>query len=50
MMFYISPYLAAVGLSVVPAVSVFAVAFGRYIKKLTRKVQDTLAEATTVII
>lgn len=48
MMFYVSPYLAAVGLSVVPAVSVFAVSFGRYIKKLTRKVQDTLADATQV--
>lgn len=48
MMFYVSPYLAAVGLSIVPAVSAFAVIFGRYIKNLSKKIQDVLAEATNV--
>jgi len=48
MMFYVSPYLAAVGLSIVPAVTFFAIGFGRYIKKLSKKVQDTLADATQV--
>ena len=50
MMIYVSPYLAAIGLSIVPAVSVFAIGFGRYIKNLSKKVQDTLAEATQVIL
>lgn len=48
MMFYVSPYLAAVGLSIVPAVTFFAIGFGRYIKELSKKVQDTLADATQV--
>ena len=48
MMFYVSPYLAAVGLSIVPAVSVFAVMFGRYIKALSKKIQDVLAQASEV--
>lgn len=48
MMLYVSPYLAVVGLSVVPAVMAFAIAFGRYIKELSKKVQDTLADATQV--
>jgi ATP-binding cassette subfamily B (MDR/TAP) protein 10 len=48
MMLYVSPYLGAIGLSIVPAVTVFAIAFGRYIKKLSKQVQDVLAEATEV--
>ncbi len=48
MMLYVSPYLAVVGLSIVPAVMAFAIGFGRYIKNLSKKVQDTLAEATQV--
>lgn len=48
MMFYVSPYLAAVGLSIVPAVSVFAITFGRYIKGLSKKIQDVLAQASEV--
>jgi ATP-binding cassette subfamily B (MDR/TAP) protein 10 len=48
MMLYVSPMLGAIGLSIVPAVTVFAIAFGRYIKKLSKQVQDVLAEATEV--
>lgn len=48
MMLYVSPALGAIGLSIVPAVTVFAIAFGRYIKKLSKQVQDVLAEATEV--
>ena len=48
MMLYVSPYLGAIGLSVVPAVTVFAITFGRYIKRLSKQVQDVLAEATDV--
>jgi len=49
MMLYVSPFLAAIGLSIVPAVTIFAIAFGRYIKKLSKQVQDVLAEATEVL-
>lgn len=48
MMLYVSPFLGAIGLSVVPAVTIFAIAFGRYIKRLSKQVQDVLAEATEV--
>jgi ATP-binding cassette subfamily B (MDR/TAP) protein 10 len=48
MMLYVSPYLGAIGLSIVPAVTIFAIVFGRYIKKLSKQVQDVLAEATEV--
>ena len=48
MMLYVSPYLATIGLSIVPAVTIFAIGFGRYIKNLSKKVQDVLAEATDV--
>lgn len=48
MMLYMSPQLSAYGLSIVPAVTVFAIIFGRYIKKISKKVQDVLASATDV--
>lgn len=50
MMLYMSPQLSAYGLSIVPAVTVFAIFFGRYIKKISKKVQDVLASATDVIL
>jgi ATP-binding cassette subfamily B (MDR/TAP) protein 10 len=37
-----------IGLSSIPAVTLFAIFFGRYIKRLSKKVQDVLAEATDV--
>lgn len=48
MMIYTSPILSALSLGVVPAVTIFAIYFGRYIKKLSRQVQDVLAGATEV--
>nr|UOU03332.1 ATP-binding cassette subfamily B10 [Brachionus rubens] len=48
MMLYMSPALSAFGLSIVPAVTGFAIVFGRYIKSLSKKVQDVLASATDV--
>ena len=48
MMLYVSPKLALIGLSVVPAISVFAIIFGRKIKKISKNVQDILAETTEV--
>ncbi|CAF1351429.1 unnamed protein product [Adineta ricciae] len=49
LMFYISPQLALVGLTTVPPLAVGAILFGRYIKRLSSKVQDALAQATDVV-
>lgn len=43
-----SPSLAAFVLSVVPPLAVLAVFYGRYLRKLTKMTQDSLAEATQV--
>ncbi|CAL8111742.1 unnamed protein product [Orchesella dallaii] len=48
MMVYTSPQLAVVGLSIVPPVAGLAVVYGRYVRKITQKVQDSLASATQV--
>ncbi len=45
MLFYISPKLGALMLVVVPPVALGAVAYGRKIRRLSRRVQDALAEA-----
>ena len=44
-----SPNLGVIGLSSIPAVTIFAIIFGRYIKNISKKVQDVLAEATDVL-
>ncbi|EHH15966.1 hypothetical protein EGK_02151, partial [Macaca mulatta] len=46
MMFFISPNLATFVLSVVPPVSIIAVIYGRYLRKLAKVTQDSLAQAT----
>ncbi|XP_062980471.1 ATP-binding cassette sub-family B member 10, mitochondrial isoform X1 [Elgaria multicarinata webbii] len=46
MMFFVSPKLATFVLSVVPPLAFIAVIYGRYLRKLTRMTQDSLAEAT----
>ncbi|XP_037000009.2 ATP-binding cassette sub-family B member 10, mitochondrial [Artibeus jamaicensis] len=46
MMFFVSPHLATFVLSVVPPISILAVMYGRYLRKLTKVTQDSLAQAT----
>ncbi|XP_033874888.1 ATP-binding cassette sub-family B member 10, mitochondrial [Acipenser ruthenus] len=46
MMFYVSPSLATLVLGIVPPFAVLAVVCGRYLRKLSRMTQDSLAEAT----
>lgn len=46
MMFFVSPSLATFVLSVGPPVSILAVIYGRYLRKLTKLTQDSLAQAT----
>ncbi|KAG6620391.1 ATP-binding cassette sub-family B member 10 [Phytophthora cinnamomi] len=48
MIFVTCPKLAMVMLSVVPPIALGAVSYGRYVKKLTTKVQTQLSEATEV--
>ncbi|XP_063927560.1 ATP-binding cassette sub-family B member 10, mitochondrial isoform X1 [Zophobas morio] len=48
MMFYMSAELALVGLAIVPPVAILAVFFGRYLRGISRGVQDSLASATSV--
>ncbi|XP_051057789.1 ATP-binding cassette sub-family B member 10, mitochondrial isoform X2 [Phodopus roborovskii] len=46
MMFFVSPSLATFVLSVVPPISILAVIYGRYLRKLSKATQDSLAQAT----
>ncbi|XP_021935969.1 ATP-binding cassette sub-family B member 10, mitochondrial isoform X2 [Zootermopsis nevadensis] len=48
MMFYMSPQLALVGLSVVPPLAGMAVVYGRFVRKISKSVQDSLAAAMQV--
>lgn len=43
-----SPKLAIVGLAIVPPVAGMAVLYGRFVRIITRQVQDSLADATKV--
>jgi ABC-type multidrug transport system fused ATPase/permease subunit len=47
--FWISPKLAFVMLSVVPLLAIIAVVFGRQIRKMSRKTQDQLADSGTIV-
>ncbi|OBS78590.1 hypothetical protein A6R68_19016 [Neotoma lepida] len=49
MMFFVSPSLATFVLSVVPPISILAVIYGRYLRKLSKATQDSLAQATQVL-
>jgi ABC transporter fused permease/ATP-binding protein len=49
LIFYISPKLTLVMLSVIPVIIVIAVIFGKKIRKLSRESQDQLADSNTVV-
>ncbi|XP_020794486.1 ATP-binding cassette sub-family B member 10, mitochondrial [Boleophthalmus pectinirostris] len=46
MMFYVSPSLTSFVLLIVPPVAVLAVIYGRYLRSISKKTQDALAQAT----
>lgn len=48
MMVYMSPELALVGLSTVPPVVGMAIMYGRFIKKISRQVQDSIADLNVI--
>ena len=43
-----SPKLASIVLGIVPPVAVAIVIYGRYLRKITKKTQDSLAQSTQV--
>jgi len=47
-MFFVSPKLALIGLSIVPPIAALAVVYGRFVRKITRSVQDSLAASNQV--
>ncbi|XP_072031210.1 ATP-binding cassette sub-family B member 10, mitochondrial-like [Amphiura filiformis] len=48
MMFYSSVKLATVVMSIVPPVAVLAIVYGRYVRNISKQVQDSLANATEI--
>lgn len=46
MMFYVSPSLAGFVLLIVPPMAALAVAYGRYLRSISKRTQDALAQAT----
>ncbi|KAM4593278.1 ATP-binding cassette sub-family B member 10, mitochondrial [Odontesthes bonariensis] len=46
MMFYVSPSLASFVLLIVPPMSILAIIYGRYIRSISKRTQDALAQAT----
>lgn len=46
---YLTPRLSLIMLMTFPAIVILAVVFGRYIRKISKKRQDHLAEANTVV-
>lgn len=48
-LFFTSMQLALVMLAIIPVVAILAVIFGRYIRKLSKQVQDRIAESNTVV-
>ncbi|MBK8846301.1 MAG: ATP-binding cassette domain-containing protein [Bacteroidetes bacterium] len=47
--FWISAKLALIMLSVVPVIAILAVVIGKYIRKMSKKAQDQLAESGTIV-
>lgn len=48
MMFYVCPKLASIVLGIVPPVAIAIVMYGRYLRSITKKTQDSLAQSTQV--
>nr|XP_033342262.1 ATP-binding cassette sub-family B member 10, mitochondrial [Megalopta genalis] len=48
MMFYVSPTLAGVGLSIVPPIAGIAIIYGRHLKKISKDIQNNVATLNTI--
>ena len=49
LLLFISPKLTLMMLAIVPVVAIAAVIFGRFIRKVSREVQDKIAESNTIV-
>lgn len=49
LLLFISPKLTLLMLAIVPVVAIAAVIFGRFIRKVSREVQDKIAESNTIV-
>ncbi len=49
LLLFISPKLTLLMLAIVPVVAIAAVVFGRFIRKISREVQDKIAESNTIV-
>ena len=49
LLLFLSPKLTLMMLAIVPVVAVTAVIFGRFIRKISREVQDKIAESNTIV-
>lgn len=45
---FVSPKLAGITLVVVPTVAAMSIVYGRFLRKITKEYQDSLAVATSV--
>ncbi|XP_078045934.1 ATP-binding cassette sub-family B member 10, mitochondrial isoform X1 [Augochlora pura] len=48
MMFYVSPTLASIGLSIVPPIAGVAIIYGRHLKKISKDIQNNVATLNTI--
>lgn len=48
MMFYVSPKLAVLGLAIVPPIAGLAIVYGRFLKNISRDIQDSLTSLNTI--
>ena len=48
MLLWMSPLLSVLAIAVVPVVAISAALYGRWLRKLSREVQDALAESTSI--
>ena len=48
--FYVCPKLASIVLGIVPPVAIAIVMYGRYLRSITKKTQDSLAQSTQVLV
>jgi ATP-binding cassette subfamily B (MDR/TAP) protein 10 len=46
--FYVAPQLSVVGVSIVPVVAAMAIVYGRYVRKITKAMNNSLAASTQV--
>ncbi len=46
--FYVAPQLSVVGVSIVPIVTAMAIVYGRYVRKITKAMNNSLAASTQV--